>query len=175
MSGARVGTCRAPAGTTSDASTSTAIATRAFMALPPRCAYAPRRSSTRRHARSLNGYGPEVHVAAVHQQLLLRQEFAACQVLHLPAVRHDASAGLQLLVQLRQQRGVQARLEKERDDGRRADVGLEQILSEKAHSAGDTRRPGVGFRLADALGIDVDADAARAIHLRGRDRDAPVA
>src|SRR5262245_23734757 len=88
----------------------------------------------------------------------------------ISAVRHDACAGLQLLVQLRQERGVQARLEKERDDSRRTDVGFEQILSEKTYLAGDARRPGVGVRLADTLGIDVDADAARAIHLRGRNR-----
>ena len=57
----------------------------------------------------------------------------------------------------------------------RRHVGRERVLELEGHQVRDALAPGVGVGLGDALRIDVHADAARAVDLGGRDRNASVA
>ena len=55
------------------------------------------------------------------------------------------------------------------------DRGQEQVFAAKCNTPGDAGVAGVGVRLVDAGGIDIDAEAARAQAARGGDQDAAVA
>ena len=96
-------------------------------------------------------------------------------VAHVERVRDDARARLQLLLQLRNQLQIERRQQVQRDHGRLADVGREQILIEEFHLVADAAALQVLGRFLDALRIDVDADAARAVRLGAGDRNAAVA
>ena len=80
--------------------------------------------------------------------------------------RYDARAGTQLAAKLRLQIAVDAGREVERHDGRRRDVGGEQISLYEGDLVVQVHFPNDLARRADELGIELDADAARAVFLR---------
>jgi len=90
-------------------------------------------------------------------------------------VRDDARARLELPPQLRAHFQIHLRREKQRDDGCVAEAGFKQVLIQEDDSVGDAGALRVRPAFANALRIDVHADAARAARLRRRDHDAPVA
>jgi hypothetical protein len=96
-------------------------------------------------------------------------------VAHVVVVGHDAGPRLELAQELGPQPQVHVGQQVQRDHGRVLDVGLEQVLLEELHAVGDALpgRVRPGFR--DPVGIDVDAHAARAEPLGGRDGDPTVA
>ena len=63
----------------------------------------------------------------------------------------------------------------ERHHGGVGDVGVEQVLPDEPDPVRHARRAGVALAFGDPRGIDVDADAARAVAPRRGDHDPPVA
>src|SRR5437867_3482660 len=96
-------------------------------------------------------------------------------VAHAMPVRDDARTARELALQARPQPEIHLRRKKERDDARAGELGAEEVFLPEGDAFGDAGRRRVGARLADALRIDVYADAARAVAARRLDDDAPVA
>ena len=135
----------------------------------------PRRACARRG--TLSGFtwsagrhGPEIDAAAVDDLFALGLPIA-----HIEAVRDDPRAGLQLLQQLRLEALVDVGKQVERDDGGVRDVRFEQVVLLELDLVFDVGAFGVGARLLNPLGIDIHADALRAVVFRGRDDDAAIA
>ena len=89
-------------------------------------------------------------------------------------MRDDARARLEI-EQPGAQFEVDPRQQVHRDHRRVAEVGFKQIPLLKRHAVGDSGLPGVGVRLVDALGIEIDAEAARLVLPRRRHDDPAVA
>jgi hypothetical protein len=90
-------------------------------------------------------------------------------------VGDDPRARLELRLELRHQLQVQAGKQVQRDDGRIADVGREQILVEEADLIAQARCLEVCVGFLDALGVDVDAGGAGGSEVAyGGDRNAAV-
>ena len=90
-------------------------------------------------------------------------------------MRDDTGPGPQLALQLRHQLLIEPCEQEQRDDGRLADVGLEQVLLNEPDAIADAGLRQVVVRFPDANGIDLDADSARAVLCGGANRDAAVA
>jgi hypothetical protein len=95
-------------------------------------------------------------------------------VFHREIMGDDARSRLEV-EQLRAQFHVDPRQQVHGDDRRFAEIGFEEIALIKRNLVQHTGRFGVFVCLADTLGIEVDAEAARAMFLCGRNDDAPVA
>src|SRR5581483_6725507 len=109
-------------------------------------------------------------IARIHRKLFFRLPIA-----HIERVRDDAGADSQLIQQLGAEPRVHAGQQKQRDDSRLADIRFEQIVFLEADQVFHTRFLGVFIGLADALRIDIDSHAARAIELGRGDHDPAVA
>src|SRR4029453_6267356 len=115
--------------------------------------------------------GPEVNVQAAdvlrHLGRPTRPEVVA--------VRDDGRAGPQVVFECWQQLVQHPRQQKEDDDGCRPHVGFEQVTVNESYAVRNVCFLRVVVRLVDQPSLDLDADTARAVTLRGRDRNAPVA
>ena len=89
-------------------------------------------------------------------------------------MRDDARAGTKRL-QLRNQLLIQPRHQEERDDGRVAEIGFEQILIHEPDAARDAGSLRVVAGLGHEPRLELDADRARAVALRRPDRNPSVA
>ncbi len=96
-------------------------------------------------------------------------------VAHAEGVRHDARARLELPGQNRPELEVRRRQQVERHDGGLGHVGGQRVLQLEGDQVRDARVLGVRVGFGNPLRVDVDADAARAVDLGGRDRNAAVA
>src|SRR5262249_17626041 len=90
-------------------------------------------------------------------------------------MRDDAGTGFELAQQFWADFEIELGREEEHHHRRLIHVRLEEVLVQKADIIGGTRYAGLLLAFGDALGIDVDADAARPELSHGRDHDAPVA
>src|SRR6266850_3415258 len=90
-------------------------------------------------------------------------------------MRDDASATLELALQLRAHREVHLGREKESDDCSVANVCYEEIFVQKPNAIDDVCLTRVLPAFGNAHGIDIDTDAASAELTRRGDDDAPVA
>ncbi len=88
---------------------------------------------------------------------------------------NNPAARSQLAQQLRPKAEVDLGREVESDHRGHAHVGGEEVLLHERDPVGDAGAGGVLTGFADALGVEIDADAARAVLLGGGDHDAPVA
>jgi hypothetical protein len=90
-------------------------------------------------------------------------------------MRDDAAARFHLVEDARPQLQVDGRQQVHRQDRSVADLGVEQVLHAELDLVLDARLLGVLVRFLDAGRVDIDAEAAGAVDLRGRDDVAPVA
>src|SRR6266851_8423774 len=115
--------------------------------------------------------GPEIDrtlaTVASNAQGLLRLPIAP-----VVPMRDDASAALELALQLRAHREVQLGREKERDHRCVAKVCHEEIFVQKPDAIDDICLTRILPALGDARGIDIDTDAASPVPARRRDDDA---
>src|SRR5262245_20366930 len=90
-------------------------------------------------------------------------------------MRDNWCPGLELVPQPRTQLAVVVPLQEKRYHRRVAELRLEEIALHEPHAVSDARRACVLDRVADAVRVDVDADATRAELPRRSDHDAAVA
>src|SRR5258705_2551897 len=123
--------------------------------------------------RSLPGSGrphrPEENRPIADLDLLLRLPGAQVE-----RVRDDARPRLQFLHQLWREPRVHGGRQIDSDDRRGTDVRGEEVFLPERHLVGDVLGARPRGRFAHALRVDVDADAARAVHFGGRNQDAAV-
>src|SRR5262245_31608637 len=81
-------------------------------------------------------------------------------------MRDEAGTGFELAQQFWADFEIELGREEEHHHRRLIHVRLEEVLVQKADMIGGTRCAGVLLAFGDALGIDVDADAARAPNCR---------
>src|SRR5918994_1517407 len=113
---------------------------------------------------------PEIYAAAIHCQLLV-----GCPRPHAERVRDHARSRLQFVDELWLQLQVERLEQVERHDRRWPEVRLEEVRLDELHAIAHPGFFRVGGRFLDAFGIDVDADAPRAVRLGGFDHNASVA
>jgi hypothetical protein len=93
----------------------------------------------------------------------------------VPVVGDDARAGPQLLEDARPKLDVELPEEIERKHGGRPQVRDEQVVGNELDAVGDARAAGVVITEIDEIGLDLDAQAARAELRRRGDHDPAVA
>lgn len=87
-------------------------------------------------------------------------------VAHVVHIGDDTRAGLELSPQFRARFQIHRRREKQRNDGRVAEIGFKQVLVQENDSISDAGALGVRAAFADAPWIDVHANTACAALLR---------
>src|SRR6476646_7184162 len=125
---------------------------------------------TSRSAFASRRNAPEIDARSRYARSLFR-----FPVSHVESVGDDSRSRPELLQKLGLELFVKSRQQIERDYARLADVGLEQVAFDELDLVGDPRCFRVRSRFADALRIDVDADRARTVLLRGGNDDAAIA
>src|SRR5579862_2663533 len=94
---------------------------------------------------------------------------------HPELVRHDPGAGAKLAPQLRLEPGVDPVRQPQRDDRRGGQIGGEQVALDERRAIADLALPRHLPGDLHEMRIDLDADRARAVLLRGQHDDAAVA
>src|ERR1700741_797846 len=84
-------------------------------------------------------------------------------VAHAMPMRDDARARREFPLQARPQPEIHVRREEQRHHARAGELGSEEILLAEGDALAHAGGRGVGARLANALRVDVDAHAARAV------------
>src|SRR5215831_3854977 len=95
-------------------------------------------------------------------------------VAHVEGVGYEACTGFQIAQQLRTELKVYRREQEQRDHGRGANFGLEQILFLELHQVFHARFLRVLASFLDPLRVDINTDAVSAVRLCGGDDDAAV-
>ncbi len=80
-------------------------------------------------------------------------------------MRNDARARFELSFQFRFEPSIDGGRQKEGDDGRPGEIGLEEIRLEKGDMVGNVGLAPVPGRFLDELRVDFDADASRPVLL----------